>query len=125
MRFQTTGMLLVGATVIAGTAAAQNTPAPPATVRTVIAAAKLPTVSDVPLYFSVASVELAPGLTSSVSKANGILYQLSGSTSLGRWGGENDQSGRGIVHRHGKECETQGGQRRAIDIPALFSRSRC
>jgi quercetin dioxygenase-like cupin family protein len=80
MRFETMGMLLVGTMSIAGTAAAQNTPAPPATARTVIAATKLPKVSDAPVYFSVASVELAPGLTSSVSKANGILYQLSGST---------------------------------------------
>jgi len=73
-------MLAVGMMTIVGIAAAQNARAPPATARTVVAATKLPTVSDVPLYFSVASVELAPGLTSSVSKANGILYQLSGST---------------------------------------------
>ena len=80
MRFRRTVMLAVGTMTIAGIAAAQTAPAPPATARTVVAATKLPTVSDVPLYFSVASVELAAGLTSSVSKANGILYQLSGST---------------------------------------------
>ena len=80
MRFRRTVMLAAGTMTIAVIAAAQNAPAPPATARTVVAATKLPTVSDVPLYFSVASVELAPGLTSSVSKANGILYQLSGST---------------------------------------------
>jgi len=73
-------MLAVGMMTIVGIAAAQNARAPPATARTVVAATKLPTVSDVPLYFSVASVELPAGLTSSVSKANGILYQLSGST---------------------------------------------
>jgi len=80
MRFRRTVMLAAGTMTIAVIAAAQNAPAPPATARTVVAATKLPTVSDVPLYFSVASVELAAGLTSSVSKANGILYQLSGST---------------------------------------------
>ena len=80
MRFRRTVMLAAGTMTIAVIAAAQNAPAPPATARTVVAATKLPTVSDVPLYFSVASVELAAGLTGSVSKANGILYQLSGST---------------------------------------------
>ena len=80
MWFRRTVMLAVGMMTIVGIAAAQNAPAPPATARTVVAATKLPTVSDVPLYFSVASVELPAGLTSSVSKANGILYQLSGST---------------------------------------------
>ena len=80
MRFRRTVMLAAGTMTIAVIAAAQNAPAPPATARTVVAATKLPTVSDVPLYFSVASVELPAGLTSSVSKANGILYQLSGST---------------------------------------------
>jgi len=80
MWFRRTVMLAVGMMTIVGIAAAQNARAPPATARTVVAATKLPTVSDVPLYFSVASVELPAGLTSSVSKANGILYQLSGST---------------------------------------------
>ncbi len=79
---QVKGMVLVGGIAVAGVAAAQNAPNPSSTVRTVIAAAKLPTVTDAPLHFSVASVELAPGLKSSVSKANGILYQLSGSTEV-------------------------------------------
>jgi len=82
MRFWTTGAWLVYAMAIACTADAQNAPAPPATVRTVIAAAKLPSVTDVPLHFSVASVELATDGRSSVSKANGVLYQLSGSTEV-------------------------------------------
>jgi mannose-6-phosphate isomerase-like protein (cupin superfamily) len=75
MWFRRTVMLAVGMMTIVGIAAAQNAPAPPATARTVVAATKLSTVSDVPLYFSVASVELPAGLTSSVSKANGILYR--------------------------------------------------
>src|SRR5215475_14362697 len=82
MRFQASGMFLVGAMAIAGVAAAQDAPSPPATVRTVIAATKLPTVTDVPLHFSVASVEIAPGRKSSVLKADGVLYQLSGSTEV-------------------------------------------
>jgi quercetin dioxygenase-like cupin family protein len=59
---------LISTIAMAGVAAAQNSPSPPATVRTVIAATKLPSVTDVPMHFSVASVELAPDLKSSVSK---------------------------------------------------------
>ena len=110
MRFQTTGMLLIGVMTMAGTAAAQNTPAPAATARTVIAATKLPTVTDVPLHFSVASVELAPGLKSSVSKANGVLYQLSGSTEVSA-AGETKMinPGEGMFIGAGKTAELKAG----------------
>ena len=80
MRFRAMGMLSLALGTIAGSAVAQNPPAQ--TVRTVVAATKLATVTDAPLYFTVASVELAPGTKSSVSKANGILYQLTGSTEV-------------------------------------------
>jgi quercetin dioxygenase-like cupin family protein len=117
MRFQTTGMVLIGMVAIAGTAAAQNAPAPPATLRTVIAAAKLPTVSDVPLYFSVASVELAPSLTSSVSKANGILYQLSGSTEVSVAGEvKMIHAGEGLFIGAGKTAELKAGSA----LPSTF-----
>src|SRR3954464_8294224 len=61
-------------------ATAQTTPAPPAITRTVVAATKLPTVTDVPLYFKAVSITLQPGEKSGVSAAHGILYQMSGST---------------------------------------------
>ena len=80
MRFRAMGMLPLILGAIAGSAVAQNPPAQ--AVRTVVAATKLPTVTDAPLYFTVVSVELAPGAKSSVSKANGILYQLTGSTEV-------------------------------------------
>jgi quercetin dioxygenase-like cupin family protein len=110
MRFQTKGMFLVGAMAIAGVAVAQNAPSPPATARTVIAATKLPTVTDVPLHFSVASVELAPGLKSSVSKANGVLYQLSGSTEVSV-AGETKMinPGEGLFIGVGKTAELKAG----------------
>lgn len=81
MRFRTTGILLLGAMALATSAAAQTT-APSATTRTVIAATKLPTVTDVPLYFRAVSVTLPPGETSGISAPNAILYQLSGSTEV-------------------------------------------
>jgi quercetin dioxygenase-like cupin family protein len=67
---------------LGASAAAQTTPAPPAITRTVIAATKLPTVTDVPLYFKAVSVTLPPGETSSVAAANSIVYQISGSTEV-------------------------------------------
>src|SRR3981189_1374938 len=57
-------------------------PPPPAIPRTVVAAAKLPTVTDVPLYFKAVSITLQPDEKSGVSAANGILYQMSGSTEV-------------------------------------------
>jgi quercetin dioxygenase-like cupin family protein len=68
--------------LIAG-AAAQTPPSPPAIVRTVVAATKLPSLDDALLYFKAVSVSIAPGQKISFSAPpNGILYQLSGSTEV-------------------------------------------
>jgi len=82
VRFNTTGILLLGVMAPATPAAAQTTPAPPAITRTVVAATKLPATTDVPLHFKAVSVTLASGEKSSVSAPNGILYQISGSTEV-------------------------------------------
>ncbi len=82
MQFRTTGLWLLGAMVLPAPAAAQATPAPPAITRTVVAATKLPTVTDVPLHFKAMSITLQPDEKSGVSAANGILYQMSGSTEV-------------------------------------------
>src|SRR3981189_301365 len=82
MQFRTTGLLLLGAMAVPTSGAAQTTAAPPAITRTVIAATKLPTVTDVPLHFKAVSITLQPNERSSVSAANGILYQMSGSTEV-------------------------------------------
>jgi quercetin dioxygenase-like cupin family protein len=82
MQFRTTGLLLLGAIALPASGAAQTAPAPPAITRTVVAATRLPTVTDVPLHFKAVSVTLQPGATSGVSAANGILYQISGSTEV-------------------------------------------
>src|SRR3981189_1643969 len=82
MEFRTTGLVLLGAMALPASGTAQTTLAPPAITRTVIAATKLPTVTDVPLHFKVVSITLQPDGRSSVSAANGILYQMSGSTEV-------------------------------------------
>jgi quercetin dioxygenase-like cupin family protein len=87
MQFRTTGLLLLGAMVLPASGIAQTTPAPPTITRTVLAATKLPTVTDVPLYFEAVSITLQPGEKSGVSAANGILYQMSGSTAVELDGG--------------------------------------
>jgi quercetin dioxygenase-like cupin family protein len=82
MQFRTTELLLLGAMALPASGTAQTTPAPPAITRTVVAAAKLPTVTDVPLHFKAVSVTLQPDEKSGISAANGILYQMSGSTEV-------------------------------------------
>jgi quercetin dioxygenase-like cupin family protein len=82
MQFGTTGLLLLGAVAFPAAGIAQTTPAPPAITRTVVAATKLPTVTDVPLHFKAVSITLRPDEKSDVSAANGILYQMSGSTEV-------------------------------------------
>jgi len=79
MRFMTTGILFT--TLVIAVSAAAQTP-PTTTVRKVVAATKLPTVTNVPLYFKVQSITLSPNERSSVSGTNSVLYQLSGSTDV-------------------------------------------
>jgi hypothetical protein len=82
MRFRMTGIVLLSAVVFVAAAEAQTPPAPSVITRTVIAATKLPTVTDVPLYFRAVGVILPPGENSVTSATNGILYQISGSTEV-------------------------------------------
>ena len=82
MRFRMTGIVLLSAVVFVAAAEAQTPPAPSAITRTVIAATKLPTVIDVPLYFRAVGVTLPTGEKSVTSATNGILYQISGSTEV-------------------------------------------
>ncbi len=115
MRFRAMGMLPLAAAALAGSAVAQNPPAP--AVRTVVAATKLPTVTDAPLYFAVASVELAPGAKSTVSKANGVLYQLSGSTEVSLAGEvKKINAGEGLFIGAGKTAELKSG----AEAPSAF-----
>jgi quercetin dioxygenase-like cupin family protein len=82
MQLRTIGLLLLGAMTLPASGIAQTTSAPPAITRTVIAATKLPAVTDAPVHFKAVSITLQPNERSSVSAANGILYQMSGSTAV-------------------------------------------
>jgi hypothetical protein len=88
VRIMTLGTALLTATALALSASAQNAPTAPAITRTVVAATKLPSVVETPLHFKAMRVTLQPGGRSSLSAANGILYQFSGSTEISL-GGEN------------------------------------
>src|ERR1700737_1531574 len=67
---------------LGASAVAQTTPPPRPITPKVIARTKLSTVTDVPLYFKAVSVPLPSGEKSSVSAANSIVYQISGSTEV-------------------------------------------
>ena len=82
MWFKKTGIVLLATAALVASAVAQTTATAPAITRTVIAATKLSTVTDVPLYFNAVGVTIPPGETSSVLAASGTLYQISGSTEV-------------------------------------------
>jgi quercetin dioxygenase-like cupin family protein len=110
MQFRTTVMLLLGTIALSAAATAQPAPAPPAITRTLVAATKLPTVTDVPLHFRAVSVTLPAGETSSVSLANGILYQISGSTEVAlETGAKVLNSGEGLFIAGGKPATLKAG----------------
>ena len=110
MQFRTTELLLLGAMALPASGVAQTTPTPPAITRTVVAATKLPTVTDVPLHFKAVRTTLPPGEKIGVSAANGILYQVSGSTEVSL-GGEAKMlsDGEGLFIAGGKTAALTAG----------------
>jgi quercetin dioxygenase-like cupin family protein len=106
----TTGMALLAATALAFSASAQTTPTAPAITRTIVAATKLPSVVETPLYFKAMRVTLQPSEKSSVSAANGVLYQLSGSTEISL-GAENKvlDAGEALFVAAGKTASLSAG----------------
>ena len=115
MRITTIGIALFAAAALALPAAAQTAPTPPTIARTVVAATKLPSVVEAPLYFKAVRLTLQPGGKSSLSAANGILYQLSGSTELAL-GGENKALGAGeaLFAAAGKPASLSAGAPAAV-----------
>ena len=98
------------ALLVSGQAVAQQPPAQPLITRTVVAATKLPTVTDRPLLFKALSVTISPGEKSSVSTANGILYQMSGSTEVSIAGEAKTLSpGEGLFLADGKPAALKAG----------------
>src|SRR3981081_4300021 len=121
MQFRPTGLLLLGAMALPAFGIAQTTPAPPAITRTVIAAAKLPTVTDVPLHFKAVSITLQPDEKSGVPAANGILYQMSGSTEVSLDGEAKMLSaGEGLFIAGGKTAALTAGSGGACNILRLL-----
>jgi len=125
MRFGRTGLLLLGALTSGASAGAQTTPTPSAITRTVVAAAKLPTVTDVPLYFRVVAVTLERGQTSGAAAVNGIVYQISGSTDVSV-GGEAKtlNAGEGVFIDKGTTVALKaGGERPSIFLHFLLAQA--
>jgi quercetin dioxygenase-like cupin family protein len=110
MQFRTTGLLLLGAMALPTSGAAQTAPAQPAITRTVVAATKLPTVTDAPLHFKAVGITLQPNERSGVPAANGILYQMAGSTEVSL-GGEAKMlnAGEGLFIAGGKPAALTAG----------------
>src|SRR5437762_7374605 len=121
MQFRTTTVLLLAAMALPASGTAQTTPAPPAITRTVIAATKLPTVTDVPVHFKAVSITLQPDERSSVSAANGILYQMSGSTEVALDGeAKMLNAGEGLFIAGGKTAALTAGSGGASTFPHFF-----
>jgi quercetin dioxygenase-like cupin family protein len=111
MQFRTIGLLLLGAMALPAAGTAQTTAAPPAITRTVIAATKLPTVTEVPLHFKAVRITLQPDMKSGVSSANGILYQMSGSTEVALDGeAKTLNAGEGLFIAGGKTAALTAGR---------------
>src|SRR5215471_16984688 len=82
MRLVRAGILSFLAGTLVAAAVAQPAPAPPPVTHTVVAATKLPSVVEAPLYFRALQLVLPGRETSTLSAPNGILYQVSGSTEV-------------------------------------------
>jgi quercetin dioxygenase-like cupin family protein len=108
MRLLTAGLILLATTAAAPFAAAQTPPSAPTTARTVVAAAKLPTVTDVPRHFRLVRVALPPGEKTSASGDNGVLYQVSGSTEVSACGDVKVlNAGEGLFVAPGMSCQVK------------------
>jgi quercetin dioxygenase-like cupin family protein len=110
MYFRAIGIVLLGTAALAAPAAAQTTPAAPAITRTLVAAAKLPTVVATPLHFRAVTVTIQPGEATSFSGAAGILYQMSGSTEVSLDGAAKTvNAGEGLYIPLGKQVSLKPG----------------
>ena len=105
-------VFLLGLIALADPALAQTS-----TTRTVIAAGKLPSVTETPLHFRVVTVTLPAGVRSLASGANGALYQISGSTIATLDGSARTLvAGEGLLVTAGKTADLQA----ASGGPSVF-----
>ena len=104
------GGVLLSAASLAAPAAGQTTPVPPAITRTVVAATKLPTVVANPLHFRAMSVTIPPSGASSFKGADGIVYQMAGSTEVSIDGAvKKIDAGEGLFIASGKQASLKAG----------------
>ena len=110
MRFRTIGFVMLSVAALAISAAAQTPQGQPAVTRTVVAATKLPSVTDQPLLFKALSITISSGEKSSATSADSILYQMSGSTEISI-GGETKMlnPGEGLFIAAGKPTSLKAG----------------
>jgi quercetin dioxygenase-like cupin family protein len=117
MRCTTIYIALLGAGMLAMSAVAQPLQAPPAVTRTVVVAAKLPSVVETPLYFRVLQVSIPPRQATALSATNGILYQISGSTEVSTIGETKAlRAGEGLFVAADKTAAVKAGS----DEPSTF-----
>jgi quercetin dioxygenase-like cupin family protein len=110
MDCRTLAVALLCTPALSAPALAQTTATPPAITRTVVAAAKLPTVVTVALHFRAVSVTIRPGEATSFSGANGILYEMKGSTEVSIDGGvKTIGGGEGLFIATGKQVSLKAG----------------
>ena len=104
------GAMLLSAASLGAPAVAQTTAAPPAITRTVVAATKLPSVVATPLHFRAMSVAIPAGDVSSFMGANGILYQMSGSSEVSIDGAvKKVNAGEALFIASGKQASLKAG----------------
>ena len=117
MRPITSAVFLVCAAALAAPARGQASAPAPATARTVVAATKLPMLGETPVHFKAVSVTLPAGIGSSVSSADGIVYQLSGSTEVSIGGEVRTLSpGEGVFIASGSAATLKAG----VSGPSAF-----
>jgi hypothetical protein len=110
MRLLTAGLALLATTAAAPFAAAQTPLNAAATTRIVVAATKLPTVTDGLRHFRLVRVTLPRGERSSASGDNGVLYQVAGSTEVSGCGDAKVlNAGEGLLVASGKACQVKAG----------------
>jgi quercetin dioxygenase-like cupin family protein len=80
--FKTTVLSVIGAMAHVTVVTAQTPQPAAATSRTVVAATKLPSVTDKALRFRAVGITVPPGKKQNISSVDGILYQLSGMTEV-------------------------------------------
>jgi quercetin dioxygenase-like cupin family protein len=109
--FRTMGIALFAAVTFAALAVAQTTAPSPAITRTVVAESKVRIAGNQPLYFGAVGVAVPSGETSTVSAvADGILYQMSGSTEVTIGGAAKTLSAHeGVFVAAGKRASLKAG----------------